>query len=469
MEDDGSTMAEASDRVASDGSSSVELNALDTRDSLCGSAASWSSAFAEAGISDSAEQSPCPSAASSDNTSEPQPFPLPNWLLEHCVTLREAWKDTPDFLDLLGEAAFDQETGLLTEAEVCRIQAQDLASMCHVMDVTWFDPLLMLARPEEQRSVRNPRHFSKDVVLLRSPVSSQLPTYRTFFLAAVAKQFAKTIDADLMLLDSEDIKDFTEECWDVTDRVEEDLCAGKLFEPCFRPPNEAVKTPAEDEDLDSSVITWTEPLAALLSAPEAKRRNQSVPFDDERMPSLVIFLSVDQSTVNDHLGSRLRKLLKASLVHKHTIILFARDRYTRQDTLHYDKLMRIHGVELVQLLPVRTPQMRELLMADQRAEQRHKTVRYLQRRIRHRTPGANKPSLVMPHTKWGFLGASLAAKLTRDHVSQMSSLASEILRCLGEVTDDDQIKRAVLGVGRPPEGTRGLGVCCRRFWRRWFC
>jgi hypothetical protein len=87
-------------------------------------------------------------------------------------------------------------------------------------------------------------------------------------------------------------------------------------------------------------------------------------------------------------------------------------------------------------------------MANQRAEQRHKTVRYLQRRIRYRMPGVSIPSLAVPHTKWGFLEASLVAKLTRERVSLFPRLVYEILRCLGETANDDQVKRAVLGVGR---------------------
>lgn len=159
----------------------------------------------------------------------PKPFPLPDWLLENCVTLRETWKDAPDTLETLQATSFDAETGLLTTAEAKRINAQDLASMPYAMDEILFTLLLNLFRPEEKRTGEDAAYFTDDVIILQS-ISNKLPGHRAKFIAAVVRQFAKMIGADLVRLGREDDRDFLENVWDDKEVSEGKTCTEMLFE-----------------------------------------------------------------------------------------------------------------------------------------------------------------------------------------------------------------------------------------------
>ncbi|KAH0429595.1 hypothetical protein CcaCcLH18_08295 [Colletotrichum camelliae] len=403
----------------------------------------------------------------------PQPFPLPDWLLEHCVTLRETLKDTPDVLDLLGEDAFDPETGRLTKAEKQRIKGQELASMRYAVDEAMFAPFLTLLRDEDQRTAEDPRCFTENVVHLQSHISYDFGcAYRTRFLAGVARQFAKAVGADLVTLERNDYIDFTEDCWGKEDLEKLTLCTCQLFnhveEPganascipgrCFTTeqteywtfqvddgsaPEDAAESPAK-----STTVKWTEPFAAILDAPRAKRRGQPVqpvPDDVSDNIPLVVFLSLNVTEVTSGLVESLRNALTASPASQRTIILIARSTFSYHDYPDTDE--GVPGVESFPVLPVATPRMKLLLQADGSDEQRRKNTRYIQRRVRHRRPNANRPPLTKPYAPWDFLGSSLTSKFMIDNTIG-ASWARRVLKCLGDTTTDEQIKRTVLGMRR---------------------
>ena len=73
-----------------------------------------------------------PSEPDEEPRKPPRPFPVPDWLLENCITLREAWEDLPDSLILLGEESFDPETGVPTKAAANKIKCSQEIGRAHV-------------------------------------------------------------------------------------------------------------------------------------------------------------------------------------------------------------------------------------------------------------------------------------------------------------------------------------------------
>lgn len=193
--------------------------------------------------SDAAERS-----AESPKSFKMPSFPLPDWLLEHCVTLRETWKDAPDFLTVVGEEYFDPGTGLPISDKMRELKKSKLPGASYAMSRVLFDPLLELVSSDATALQDETTHyFTEDLVVLQTP-SKVMPGSRTLFLESVVKQFAKNTNADLVFLALDDVKDFTQKLWEDT-CLDEELCTVPLFQ---SPEDTSSDTPSDGAAQDTT-------------------------------------------------------------------------------------------------------------------------------------------------------------------------------------------------------------------------
>lgn len=133
-------------------------------------------------------------------------FQLPDWFLEHCVTLREEWETEPDDLVLSGSiGTADAPRSLPRLADDARRGNSDVeAAMPYEMEESLFKPLLGLVK-----TTHTPRCFTTDGIQLQPPQMELPGSDTTSFQMAVVRSLSKAVSADLIVLTTDDVHDIT--------------------------------------------------------------------------------------------------------------------------------------------------------------------------------------------------------------------------------------------------------------------
>lgn len=197
-----------------------------------------------------------------------------------------------------------------------------------------------------------------------------------------------------------------------------------------------------------------EPFAAVLGAPSAKRSALSTPDLGSKNTPTIVFVSIQSDYVDNELFESTRRVLADFPTSKRTIVLVSRCKADLDDGQNFQ------GIKSINVLPVRTSDMQQQLLADRRAEKGHRNLRLLQRRIRHRFPESEGSLLTRPHAPWPLAhDPTVARQLFTEHRLK-SSVINDILEAIANRLDDDRIRKAVLDFCRHKVA---LGAWSRNF------
>ncbi|KAF2116463.1 hypothetical protein BDV96DRAFT_686817, partial [Lophiotrema nucula] len=396
----------------------------------------------------------------------------PQWLLHHCLTKSTDWKNRLESLVLRSVQQSDTKVGYEQE---CITSPSTDESHLHEMDAILFEPFKnLLITNQSSKSKRKPyegdrsnMHFVKSAIRVEL-YSESLWRYGAQFLQAVVEHFARTVEADLIILTPDDRTDLHENGSEAREARPGPSAPSRSKASQKAPASQYGASTCRQNQTDyqpiplhpnhTAPLTTQEPskqivpiIISTLAQLRATRKPEHDESTQQSKPLTIMYLGDYNDGPDMKLLHHLHVAIRSSLWCSEVLIMYSPRNIASYGITCATETRRIEHVADLEAMtlsvaPWRSKPQALKLRAGLEDKIYARNVRYIQRCLRHRAPEQDGSSLTIPYSDWGFLRGSQTGKMFREVDLDLND-AEDILSMVGLSNDDTKIKAALIGFG----------------------